>query len=180
MAQSTKATERLLDTSERELVARSGRGAIAALSDSELRDLVAALRERRDRARGIARQQKREMRGKAPAQGASPARDNTGTKAKADALTAALKRAGAERTRRAEKEKAPSQRSLARKALALKQRQAAARRPDSRTADTGMRPIASARAAKSGALADAGARPAMMRAKMARGVHGPREGEQEN
>ncbi|MBD3848711.1 hypothetical protein IED13_23695 [Bosea sp. SSUT16] len=168
MAQSSKATARLLDKTELDLVARTQRGAIGALPDDELRDLAAKLRERRDKARDGARRQKREMRGKAEPKGAKPASDNSGTKAKADALTAALKRVGAERTRRAEKEKAPSQRSLARKALALKQRQSAAQRPASRTAGKGMRPVENPKAVKSGALNDAGARPAMMRSKIAR------------
>ena len=168
MAQSSKATARLLDKAEVDLVARSQRGAIGALPDDELRDLAAKLRERRDKARDGARRQKREMRGKAEPKGARAATDNTGTKAKADALTAALKRVGAERTRREEKAKLPSQRSLARKALALKQRPLAAERPASRTASKGMRPVENPKAAKSGALNDAGARPAMMRSKIAR------------
>ena len=168
MAQSSKATARLLDKTEADLVARSQRGAIGALPDDELRDLAAKLRERRDKARDGARRQKREMRGKAEPKGAKAAKDNTGTKAKADALTAALKRVGAERTRREEKAKKPSQRSLARKALALKQRQRAAERPASRTASKGMRPVENPKAAKSGALNDAGARPALMRSKIAR------------
>jgi hypothetical protein len=168
MAQSSKATARLLDKAEADLVARSQRGAIGALPDNELRDLAAKLRERRDKARDGARRQKREMRGKAEPKGAKAASDNTGTKAKADALTAALKRVGAERTRREEKAKLPSQRSLARKALALKQRQLAAERPASRTPGKGMRPVENPKAAKSGALNDAGARPAMMRSKIAR------------
>lgn len=168
MAQSSKATARLLDKAEADLVARSQRGAIGALPDDELRDLATKLRERRDKARDGARRQKREMRGKAEPKGAKAATDNTGTKAKADALTAALKRIGAERTRREEKAKLPSQRSLARKALALKQRQLAAKRPASRTAGKGMRSVENPKAAKSGALNDAGARPAMMRSKIAR------------
>lgn len=168
MAQSSKATARLLDKAEADLVARSQRGAIGTLPDDELRDLATKLRERRDKARDGARRQKREMRGKAEPKGAKPASDNSGTKAKADALTAALKRIGAERTRREEKAKVPSQRSLARKALALKQRQNAAERPGSRTAGKGMRPVENPKGVKSGALKDAGARPAMMRAKMAR------------
>ncbi len=168
MAQSSKATARLLDKAEADLVARSQRGAIGAVPDDELRDLAAKLRERRDKARDGARRQKREMRGKAEPKGAKAASDNSGTKAKADALTAALKRVGAERTRRAEKAKLPSQRSLARKALALKQRQLAAERPVSRTASKGMRPVENPKAAKSGALNDAGARPALMRSKIAR------------
>ena len=168
MAQSSKATARLLDKAERDLVAHSQRGAIGALPDDELRDLAVKLRERRDKARDGARRQTREMRGKAEPKGAKAASDNTGTKAKADALTAALKRVGAERTRRAEKAKVPSQRSLARKALALKQRQRVAERPANRTAGKGMRSVENPKAAKSGALNDAGARPAMMRSKIAR------------
>lgn len=168
MALSTKAAERLLDKPERELVARTTRTGISEIADSELRDLVLHLRERRDRARGMARQQKREMRGKAPAQGSRPARDDLGTKAKADALTAALKRAGAERTRREEKAHAPSQRSLARKALQMKQRQATAERPQTRRKDEGMKPVPNRKTAKSGALDHAGQRSAMHRAKFAR------------
>nr|WP_047573625.1 hypothetical protein [Methylobacterium sp. ZNC0032] len=168
MAQSSKATARLLDKAEADLVASTQRGAIGTLPDDALRDLAGKLRERRDKAREGARRQKREMRGKAEPKGAKAATDNTGTKAKADALTAALKRVGAERTRREEKAKLPSQRSLARKALALKQRQLAAERPASRTASKGMRPVENPKAGKSGALKDAGARPAMMRSKIAR------------
>jgi hypothetical protein len=168
MSLSAKALARLLDKGELDLVARTRRGKLAAESDGDLRDLLRTLREKRDRARGIARQQRREFRGKAPPQGMRPASDNHGTKAKADALTVALKRVGAEQTRRAEKLRAPSQRSLARKALALKQRQGAAERPKSRTAGKGMKPVENPKAAKSGALKDAGARPAMMRSKIAR------------
>lgn len=168
MAQSTKATGRMLDKAEQDLVSRTERKAIGGLADSELRDLAAKLRERRDRARGLARQQKREMRGKADPSGQRAASDNSGTKAKADALTAALKRVGAERTRRDSKEKVPSQRSLARKALAMKHREQLLQRPQSFTADEGMQPIENRKASKSGALNEAGARPAMMRSKIAR------------
>lgn len=168
MAQSTRATARLLDKTEAEFVERTQRAAIVTLSDQDLRELGMQLRQRRDKARDAARRQKREMRGKAEPRGARPASDNSGTKQKADALTGALKRIGAESTRRTEKERGPSQRSLARKALAAKQRQTARERPTNRTAGEGMRPIGNPKAAKSGALNDAGARPAMMRAKIAR------------
>ncbi len=168
MSLSAKALDRLLDKSERDLVGRTRRGKLPGESDEGLRDLGRTLRERRNRARDIARQQRREFRGKAPPQGTRAASDNHGTKAKADALTVALKRVGAEQTRRAEKLRAPSQRSLARKALALKQRENVLERPKSRTARKGMQPIENPKAAKSGALKDAGARPAMMRAKIAR------------
>jgi len=168
MSLSAKALERLLDKTEFDLVARTRRGKLTDEEDEQLRDLARTLRDRRDKARTVARQQRREFRGKVPPQGTRPASDNQGTKAKADALTVALKRVGAEQTRRAEKLRAPSQRSLARKALALKQRQASAERPKTRTAGKGMKSVANPKAAKSGALKDAGARPAMMRAKIAR------------
>ncbi len=168
MSLSAKALTRLLDKGELDLVGRTRRGKLAEESDGDLRDLARTLRERRNRARDLARQQRREFRGKAAPQGTRPASDNRGTKAKADALTVALKRVGAEQTRRAEKLRAPSQRSLARKALALKQGRDKPKRPASRNAGKGMQAVENPKAAKSGALNDAGARPALMRAKIAR------------
>jgi hypothetical protein len=168
MSLSTKQLERLLDKGEFDLVARTRSKAIGDVPDADLLDLAKILRERRDRARERARRQRREFRGKVAPQGADAPSDNSGTKAKADALTVALKRVGAEQTRRAEKLRAPSQRSLARKALALKQRQQAAQRPKSRTAATGMKSVPTNKTAKSGALDHAGQRSAMHRSKFAR------------
>lgn len=168
MAQSTKAIARMLTKEEHDLVALAAPEAMAGADDAALRDLAAKIRDRRDRARGIARQQRREMRGKSEPRGASAAQGNVGSKAKADALTAALKRVGAERTRRTEKTKAPSQRSLARKALALKKKAEPRARPESRTANEGMQPVRNRKEPPSGALNEAGHRPALMRAKIAR------------
>lgn len=168
MSLSTKQLERVLDKDEWDLVARTRSRAIGDVPDTDLRDLAKNLRDRRDKARDVARRQRREFRGKVAPQGADAASDNTGTKAKADALTVALKRVGAEQTRRTEKLRAPSQRSLARKALALKQRQQAALRPKSRTADAGMKSVPTRKTAKSGALDHAGQRSAMHRSKFAR------------
>ncbi|PTM41386.1 hypothetical protein [Bosea sp. 124] len=168
MSLSTKQLERLLDKSEFDLVARTRSRAIGDVPDADLPDLAKTLRERRDKARDRARRQRREFRGKVAPQGTEAASDNSGTKAKADALTVALKRVGAEQTRRTEKLHQPSQRSLARKALALKQRQQAAQRPTSRTADTGMKSVTTRKTAKSGALDHGGQRSAMHRSKFAR------------
>lgn len=168
MSLSTKQLERVLDKGEWELVSRTRSHAIGGVSDGELGDLAKNLRERRDRARDIARQQRREMRGKAEPKGTASSAGNTGTKAKADALTVALKRVGAEQTRRAEKQRQPSQRSLARKAMAMKMRKEALQRPLSRTGDEGMQPIVNRKTAKSGALDHAGQRSAMHRSKFAR------------
>lgn len=168
MSLSTKQLERLLDKGEFDLVARTRSKAIGEVPDAELHDLAKNLRDRRDRARDRARRQRREFRGKVAPQGADAASDNSGTKAKADALTTALKRVGAEQTRRAEKLRQPSQRSLARKAMALKMRKQALERPRSRTADQGMKSITNRKSAKSGALDHAGQRSAMHRSQFAR------------
>jgi len=168
MSLSTKQLERVLDKGEWDLVARTRSRIIATVPDVELVDLAKNLRERRDRARGIARQQRREMRGKSDPKATVASGGNVGTKAKADALTVALKRVGAEQTRRAEKLRQPSQRSLARKAMAMKMRQEALQRPLSHTGDDGMKPIVNPRAAPSGALDHAGQRSAMQRSKFAR------------
>ena len=168
MAQSTKALARLLSKEEHELVALATQDAMRGADDSALRDLASKLRDRRDRARSIARQQRREMRGKSEPRGTAASQGNVGSKAKADALTAALKNVGAERTRRTEKSKQPSQRSLARKALALKKKADPRLRPESRTANEGMQPVKNRKEAVSGALNEAGHRPALMRAKIAR------------
>lgn len=95
------------------------------------------------------------MRGKADPKGAKAASDNSGTKAKADALTAAP--ADGVRTRRAEKAKAPSQRSLARSAGAETAR-AAGQAPGKPYCEQGHAADGEPKAAKSGALNDAGAR----------------------
>jgi len=168
MSLSTKQLERVLDKGERELVSRTRSRIIGTVPDGELVDLAKNLRERRDRARGIARQQRREMRGKWDPKATVASGGNVGTKAKADALTVALKRVGAEQTRRAERLRQPSQRSLARKAMAMKMRKEALQRPLSRTGDDGMKPIVNRKTAKSGALDHAGQRSAMHRSKFAR------------
>lgn len=63
----------------------------------------------------------------------------------------------------------PAQREEAEKALALKQQSPIPdAKPESRTADEGMRPIENKDAAPSGALDHAGHHPAMQRAKFAR------------
>ena len=83
---------RLLTESEQEAVSLTQHLAIAGLSRRELQALARRLREARYRARDIARQQRREMRGKAGPRGATPARDDTGTVAKGEVLAAALER----------------------------------------------------------------------------------------
>jgi len=83
---------RLLTTAEQELVGLTLHPAITGLSRHDLQALGRRLREARDRARTIASQQRREMRGKAEPRGTTPARDDAGTVAKEQILADALKR----------------------------------------------------------------------------------------
>jgi hypothetical protein len=68
---------------------------------SERRRSLSRLQFARDRAKGIAARQRREIRGKAAPHGAKPAKDNLGTIGKAQALREALDRVEAEQRRRA-------------------------------------------------------------------------------
>ncbi len=86
---------------EQEAVNKTLQPAIAELSRPDLQVLVRRLRELRDRARAIASQQRREMRGKSAPRGASPARDDVGTMAKEQVLGDAVKRISEELRRRA-------------------------------------------------------------------------------
>lgn len=83
---------RLLTAAEQEAVNLSLPPAIAELSRPDLQALSRRLREARDRARAIASQQRREMRGKSAPRGVTPARDDAGTVAKERVLADAVKR----------------------------------------------------------------------------------------
>ncbi|MGO9816605.1 MAG: hypothetical protein ACLPJJ_07150 [Acidocella sp.] len=87
---------RLSTEDERTDVDASRYPQILELSRQDLAALVKRLREQRDRAQTISRQQQREMRGKAEARGAAPSRDNLGTIQKAQVLAQAIKRANKE------------------------------------------------------------------------------------
>jgi hypothetical protein len=141
MSVSRRDEERFLADDERELVAYSRAEAIKSLSDDDLKSIVTRLRERRRRARDISARQRREMRGKSEPAGTRAAKGNTGTELKAEALTAALKRANKELARRRAASDVPDQVAIARKALKAK-READKRanpRPSSRTRGSGMR-----------------------------------------
>lgn len=116
MPQMTQDEKRALDRDEQELSQSARQPGLAALDDGALDDLIRRLRDRRDRARDVANRQRREARGKARPQGATPAGGNEGTKTKHAYLNAALRRAMAERSKR----DAPSQTALAQKAAALR------------------------------------------------------------
>lgn len=170
MARTRREEDRLLSADERETVAQTHHPVLAELSDSDLTSLLKRLRDRRDRAQGIARQQRREMRGKAAPAGARAASDNTGSQEKGSILSAALKRVNKERTRR---NGAEAKSELVRNARrALKQANAAKasrpERPRSRTADEGMQPITNDGIAPSGNFDAEGGRPVLERSRKVR------------
>jgi len=120
---------RLLTEQERGDLEASRYPNILHVPRPELLALIKRLRADRDRAQTIGRQQQREMRGKADARGASPARDNMGTMQKAQVLAQAVKRVNKELVRRDTPEPAPSQGELARKAFDMRQATRAAQHP---------------------------------------------------
>ena len=170
MARTRREEDRFLDTEEREIVAQTHHPMLAELSDTEFAALTKRLRDRRDRAQGIARQQRREMRGKAAPAGARAASDNTGSQEKSGILSAALKRINKEKARR---DSAHAKSELGRNARhALKQAKAAKakrpRRPSTQTANEGMQPIANEGIAPSGNFDGEGGRPVLERSRKVR------------
>jgi hypothetical protein len=143
MSVSRRQAHQNLSIEERELYDKTRSQVLRELSDADLASLTRLLRERRSRARTIANQQRREMRGKSSPTGTRAATRNDGTTRKGEALASALKRANSERSRRLARDKTPDQVALARKAL-RKKRASTPRSsiPKSRTAGKGMRNIA--------------------------------------
>ena len=101
MAQTRKDEARALDAEEHGLVEKSHHPAIKDLGDGELLDLLKLIRARRDRAQRLARQKRREMRGKAAPRGAAPAAGDTGSRLKHEILAKAVRRLNSEHDRRA-------------------------------------------------------------------------------
>jgi hypothetical protein len=140
MASTVKQEARALSADERALVHKSRLPAVRSLTDPQLAALVKRLRERRDRARTVARRQRREIRGKAAARGAAPTRADEGSKLKLSVLTTALQRLDAETKRRRSTAAKKSLVASARKALALKQESGRAAAPSNEgAANTGLR-----------------------------------------
>ncbi len=100
MNDAAKLEARLLTEAELDLVAVTRPPQIERQSVDELKAAARRLREAHDRAKAIGTPQAREMRGKAEPRGATLAKDNSGTVAKAQALREALDRVEAELSRR--------------------------------------------------------------------------------
>lgn len=142
MSMPTSTEQRALSQAELELVQQTHYPEICELPASALADAARRLREFRDKARGRARQQRRELRGKTAARGTSPARDDSGQTRKGEILSGALKRVNRERRRLEQVEARADQSAVARRALELKRATRARQHPSAgRTASRGMRPI---------------------------------------
>ncbi|MEH3145380.1 MAG: hypothetical protein PGN34_08525 [Methylobacterium frigidaeris] len=170
MSRTRRDEARLLSTDEHALVDQTHHPALRGLSDRDLSDLVGRLRERRDRARDVARQQHREFRGKAAPSGTRAATDNSGTREKAALLAAAVQRASKENERRRHASARSDLTRNARRALAMRQAAGdpAEGRPSSQTPGEGMRPIPNEGIAVSGAFDAEGHRPVLERSGMPR------------
>jgi hypothetical protein len=143
MAVSRKQQARALSTEERELVEKTQHPALQELSDHELRQVTALVRERRDRAQTEAFRRRREMRGKAAPKGAQASAADTGSQLKADVLAKAMRRLNDETELRRSLTANATLVSNAEKALAMKEANAAGHPTfNSRTAGKGMRNIA--------------------------------------
>lgn len=140
MALTARQEARALSADERELVDKSRPPALRSLTDSALATLVKRLRDRRDRARTVAEQQRRELRGKSRARGAAPSKDDEGSKLKVSVLTTALRRLDTETERRRREKAKTSLVASAKKALAQKKAARPAAKPASpRSASKGLR-----------------------------------------
>jgi hypothetical protein len=142
MTEQPNPDDRLLNLAERELVDQTRPPVIGQHSKDALHALARRLRQARDRARRIGRQQTREIRGKADPKGATPARDNAGTEAKAQVLIEALGRV----TAALRQLDAPTQAEVLRKAAAMKRSASVPSHPSGgKTASSGMQPKISRR-----------------------------------
>ena len=129
MAITKKQELRALSADERELIDLSGARVVKALTDAQLSSLVKRTRTKRDRARTLAERQRREMRGKTQARGATPVKADDGSQLKLAILTAALARLEAETARRGKVKAKVALVASANKALALKQKAKGAKAP---------------------------------------------------
>lgn len=92
--------ERALNAAELEMVNDTRPPAIEQKTRAELTALISRLRQAHSKALDIGNRQKREMRGKAAPHGATPAKENAGTMAKAQALQEAIQRIDQELAKR--------------------------------------------------------------------------------
>ncbi len=154
MATRRKDEQRILDKDEFEMVEQTRRPVLSELGDTDLNQLIARLRERRDRARDLSTRR----RGAARRGGAGiDAKESSGLREKSSLLAEAVSRANKERTRRRKASGKTELQQNARRALKLKRNAPSPKRPSpGRTKDRGMNPVESERREKIGSPAEAG------------------------
>ncbi|MDZ4053790.1 MAG: hypothetical protein U1E24_11095 [Phenylobacterium sp.] len=145
MAITRKEEARALSGDEQDLVSRTHHPEIQETSDEDLRDLTRLVRERRNKARDMAHQRRREMRGKGEARGAAPSAKDDGSKTKLAVLSMALRRANGELERRRKMAARVEMTQNAQRAMQMKTDSKAAATRNSRHAHKGMRKAASQR-----------------------------------
>ncbi|MFO1149164.1 MAG: hypothetical protein U1E62_12390 [Alsobacter sp.] len=137
---------RALDADELTLVEKSHHPVLQDLSDDELSKLVVLVRERRDRARSMADQRRREIRGKGKARGMTPSKSDEGSRQKLEVLAMAMRRLNSEVERRRRMAARATLVANANQALALKQASAQGdTKFNTRHAHQGMRAVANQR-----------------------------------
>lgn len=142
MALTRKEEERALNSDELSLVSQTRHPDLQNLSDSELHSLAKLLRERRSKAQTLARQKRREIRGKADPRGQSAVTADGGSKLKLSVLSTATSRLNAEIERRNQMTNRHSLVENAAHALELKQHADKHKIPfNTRTANEGIRNI---------------------------------------
>lgn len=163
MARSRKQENRYLTKDELALCDKARQPALREMKQDEVVDLARRLRERRDRARTLSRDQRRKTR----ASGGKTSDGESGIEQKKALLAAAMKRVNRELDRRrAGARQETAQRNL-RKALKRKKADLWSG-PEYRNADEGMVPTPNEKIAPSGALHAEGHRAALGRAIMER------------
>lgn len=121
MSVDIKTEKKVLAKDEFQLVEKSHYPAIDALSAEELVDVLKRLRDLRDKARDIARQQRREARGKTAPRGKNPAKNNSSQSFKKQIFASAVKRINRRLTRLEVEDKRQAHIDAAYRVLAIKQ-----------------------------------------------------------
>lgn len=129
MAHPRKNEARLLTSDELEFVEKTRHPALTTLADADLDAVIAQLRQRRDRARTIANNQRRALRGKGGRGEVTFEKADSGNRQEMSALTDALTRARREKTRREAEAARAELMASAHKALELKRDSKRATRP---------------------------------------------------
>ncbi len=157
MAHPRKTEQRVLSADELELVEKTRHPALPGLAHADLQDLIGLLRQRRDRARTIANNQRRALRGKGGRGEGTFEKADAGNRQKMSVITDALTRALREKTRREADAAREALMANAHKALELKRDSKRATRPATLPRpNDGMRAKARTRIDPIGAAGEAG------------------------